>query len=91
MEPSYELIHTQMKTQEWDNSKVIHVTPLLYLMPLSANYPFAMLAEKALPACFEMKNESNPIPVLKSDQIITYHTKFPTAMVLFPVIFSGGC
>lgn len=22
MEPSYELIHTQMKTQEWDNSKV---------------------------------------------------------------------
>uniref|UniRef100_A0A672V845 Teneurin-4 n=1 Tax=Strigops habroptila TaxID=2489341 RepID=A0A672V845_STRHB len=24
MEPSYELIHTQMKTQEWDNSKVIH-------------------------------------------------------------------
>lgn len=23
-EPSYELIHTQMKTQEWDNSKVIH-------------------------------------------------------------------
>lgn len=23
MEPSYELIHTQMKTQEWDNSKVI--------------------------------------------------------------------
>lgn len=27
MEPSYELIHTQMKTQEWDNSKVIHATP----------------------------------------------------------------
>lgn len=26
MEPSYELIHTQMKTQEWDNSKVIHAT-----------------------------------------------------------------
>lgn len=24
MEPSYELVHTQMKTQEWDNSKVIH-------------------------------------------------------------------
>lgn len=24
MEPSYELIHTQMKTQEWDNSKIIH-------------------------------------------------------------------
>lgn len=23
MEPSYELMHTQMKTQEWDNSKVI--------------------------------------------------------------------
>lgn len=23
MEPSYELSHTQMKTQEWDNSKVI--------------------------------------------------------------------
>lgn len=23
MEPSYELVHTQMKTQEWDNSKVI--------------------------------------------------------------------
>lgn len=22
MEPSYELVHTQMKTQEWDNSKV---------------------------------------------------------------------
>lgn len=27
MEPSYELVHTQMKTQEWDNSKVTpHVT-----------------------------------------------------------------
>lgn len=26
MEPSYELVHTQMKTQEWDNSKV-HSTP----------------------------------------------------------------
>lgn len=25
MEPSYELVHTQMKTQEWDNSKVICV------------------------------------------------------------------
>lgn len=24
MEPPYELIHTQMKTQEWDNSKIIH-------------------------------------------------------------------
>lgn len=24
VEPSYELLHTQMKTQEWDNSKVIH-------------------------------------------------------------------
>lgn len=27
MEPSYELVHTQMKTQEWDNSKVMpHMT-----------------------------------------------------------------
>lgn len=27
MEPSYELMHTQMKTQEWDNSKVmLHMT-----------------------------------------------------------------
>lgn len=32
MEPSYELIHTQMKTQEWDNSKVIG-TQLLTVGP----------------------------------------------------------
>uniref|UniRef100_A0A8C3R7A8 Teneurin-4 n=1 Tax=Cyanoderma ruficeps TaxID=181631 RepID=A0A8C3R7A8_9PASS len=30
MEPSYELIHTQMKTQEWDNSKVIHRFEQIY-------------------------------------------------------------
>ena len=31
MEPSYELIHTQMKTQEWDNSKVIYTHSCLPL------------------------------------------------------------
>lgn len=30
MEPSYELQNTQMKTQEWDNSKVKWVAMLLY-------------------------------------------------------------
>lgn len=34
MEPSYELIHTQMKTQEWDNSKVIHAHGCPPLGPL---------------------------------------------------------
>lgn len=32
MEPSYELVHTQMKTQEWDNSKV---TPHMIATPLA--------------------------------------------------------
>lgn len=35
MEPSYELLHTQMKTQEWDNSKVMlcdcHTSAILTL------------------------------------------------------------
>lgn len=31
MEPSYELMHTQMKTQEWDNSKVTPTHGSLHL------------------------------------------------------------
>ncbi len=37
MEPSYELIHTQMKTQEWDSTKVIHPTNVSFCLPTSLN------------------------------------------------------
>jgi len=35
MEPSYELIHTQIKTQEWDSTKVIYPTNFSVCLPTS--------------------------------------------------------
>lgn len=38
MEPSYELVRTQIKTQEWDSTKVIHADHS-YLFHLAATDP----------------------------------------------------
>lgn len=41
MEPSYELVRTQIKTQEWDSTKVIHVdhSYLAHLSPCHHRSP----------------------------------------------------
>uniref|UniRef100_A0A663EP74 Teneurin-4 n=1 Tax=Aquila chrysaetos chrysaetos TaxID=223781 RepID=A0A663EP74_AQUCH len=54
IEPSYELIHTQMKTQEWDNSKVIHATPYCISHPYQQIIQFSSIA-----GCRQVKKNKN--------------------------------
>lgn len=42
MEPSYELVRTQVKTQEWDSTKVILTSLLLPSPPVQPDYQAGM-------------------------------------------------
>uniref|UniRef100_A0A8C3LZL3 Teneurin-4 n=1 Tax=Chrysolophus pictus TaxID=9089 RepID=A0A8C3LZL3_CHRPC len=63
MEPSYELIHTQMKTQEWDNSKVIHTTTYCISHPYQQSIQLQSLLKKTsislIAGCQQVKKNKN--------------------------------